>query len=52
MNLSEERFVGLYSLSGQILFSGKTKQISLNGFTKGMYILKTNQGEVRKLIVE
>lgn len=52
VNLSEERFVELYSLSGQILFSGKTKQISLNGFTKGMYILKTNQGEVRKLIVE
>jgi Secretion system C-terminal sorting domain/Beta-propeller repeat len=50
---SEEIKVDVYSISGQLLFSGlpKNNQLDFSSYAKGMYILKTENG-VKKIIKE
>ncbi|MFQ3576983.1 MAG: choice-of-anchor I family protein, partial [Cytophagales bacterium] len=52
VRLSEERNVEVMDMSGVLKFKGLTNEINLDQFTKGVYILKTNLGEIRKLVVE
>lgn len=53
LNLSTEMDVALYNLQGQrLMVYRNVKTIDVSDLTPGTYIIKTNKGETKKLIIE
>jgi hypothetical protein len=52
VKLSQERKISIWDVAGILKYEGVTKEVNLENFAKGVYILKTNLGEIKKLVVE
>jgi len=52
VTFSTEEYVTVTDITGAKVFEGVTKGLNTSNYNKGIYIVKTNKGEVRKLMVK